>query len=224
MKNLASYYDSISCNNLDLSKKYIYYCLHFDPEASTLPKDNAYFNQLLNLRILLSSIPSDWYVYVKEHPHQLQYKLYREAKLENHLHSVDNFRSKSFYNYINSYKNAQLVGFKTNHHSMIQKAQFIASNTGTVYRESSHYNKQCISFSSSSFYGLLNNVHPVKDVLSCKKIIDKYKGVAVKEDGIDSIFNTYSLMIKYKGNLGSNLLSFISRNKLFLKSNCTTIK
>jgi len=214
IKRLYFYYEKIAISNLNISQKYIYYCLHFDPEAATLPKDRAYFNQLLNLRILASSIPKSWKIYVKEHPHQLEYKSYKKDILANHIHSVDNFRSKAFYDYINSFDNVVLVSFTNEHHEMIKHAKFIASNTGTVYREASYYKKQCISFSKSSFYGLLPNIHSISDVKSCKEIIKKYNNIEVEKDLVNSIFTKYSIMLKYNKNMGSHLISFINRNNL----------
>ncbi len=181
IKKLKKHYDSIAIDIVDHEKKYIYFCLHFDPEANTLPKDNMYFNQLLNIRIVASSLPKDWVLYVKEHPHQLSYSLYKDIFL-NQLHSIDNFRSKYFYSYISSLENVELISMKSDHRKLVQGAEFIVSNTGTIFREASYINKRCLTFSKKSIYALLDNIDEVRDLVSCQKAINNKADVIVNEN------------------------------------------
>ena len=208
IKNLSKYYNKISVKNINLEEKYLYFCMHFDPEAATLPKDNAYSNQLLNLRILASSLPSGWKVYVKEHPHQLAYKIYY-GYLLNQLHSVDNFRSKKYYDYIKNINNVELVGFDNNHQDLIRNSKFVVSNTGTIFREASYMNKQCITFSDNSFYSLLDNVNNVSDIKSCKDVIEKYKDDNITDTNVDQVFNDYSVTITAITKISSVMLKTI---------------
>ena len=214
IKKLRKFYEHTSISDIDYDKKYIYYCLHFDPEAATLPIDNSYSNQLLNLRILASSIPNDWNVYVKEHPHQLQYELYKDILL-NQLHSVDGFRSETFYKYISSLNNVKLISLSSEHKLIMQNAEFIVSNTGTVFREASYMHKKCITFSKRSLYSLLDNVFSVSDVQSCQKVINN--NCKVVGNDVNKVFNDYSITIKDLNKSDSELFEFISKSNIFLR-------
>ena len=55
----------------DLSKKFIYFALHYQPERSTDPQSSYYSDQLIPLSILNNLVPDDYVIYVKEHPRQL---------------------------------------------------------------------------------------------------------------------------------------------------------
>ena len=54
----------------DLSLRYIYLPLHYQPEATTSPLGGIYVDQYLIVDVLLAAFPSDVHLYVKEHPAQ----------------------------------------------------------------------------------------------------------------------------------------------------------
>jgi hypothetical protein len=213
IKNLKRYYNNISSKNIDINLNYVYYCLHFDPEATTLPKDNIYSNQLLNIRVISSALPKGWKLYVKEHPHQLKADLYKNIFL-NQLHSVDMFRSKNFYKYIKDLDNVELVSLNINHKAVMSNAQFIASNTGTVFREATYMKKRCLTFSSKSIYSLLNNIYIVKDYLDCKRLFNEDIFPNFENIDIDKLFYKYSIVINNLNKRDSTLLDFIYKNLL----------
>ena len=66
---LRDFYES-NTTDPDLSSSYIYYPLQFQPERTSIPMGLTFADQLLGLRLLVECLPSDWYVYVKEHPRQ----------------------------------------------------------------------------------------------------------------------------------------------------------
>jgi hypothetical protein len=212
IKKLKSYYQNISLGKICNKSKYVYYCLHFDPEATTLPKDKVFSNQLLNIRIISSSLPKGWKLYVKEHPHQLNSDLYKNIFL-NQLHSIDIFRSKSFYNYINQLTNVYLVSLDIEHKQLMKNAEYIVSNTGTVFREATNMKKQCITFSNKSIYNFLNNVHCVKNHKDCKFIFNKTD--ITPYESVDKLFDRYTLSITDIDNRSSILLRFIILKELF---------
>jgi hypothetical protein len=213
IKQLKQYYDNISSKNIDINLNYVYYCLHFDPEATTLPKDDIYSNQLLNIRIISSSLPKGWKLYVKEHPHQLKIDLYKNIFL-NQLHAIDMFRSKNFYKYITDLDNVELISLTSNHKEVMSNAQFIASNTGTVFREATYMKKKCLTFSSKSIYSLLSNVYVVKDCLDCKRLFDEDIYPNFKDIDVDKLFYKYSIVVNNLNKRDSILLDFIYKNLL----------
>ena len=214
IKSLFKYYNKVSYKNIDISKKYIYYCLHFDPEAATLPTDETYFNQLLNIRIVASSLPEGWRLYVKEHPHQLKCKEYLDV-LGNQLHAIDLFRSKKFYNYINNLDGVYLVDLKSNHKILMQKAQFIVSNTGTVFREANYMKQQCITFSKHTLYNNLDNVNYVNDTKSCRKVIKEKKDLIDIKVDVNEMFKNYAYPLNIKEDNSSKMLELIFENKIY---------
>lgn len=217
IKSLKKYYEKISILNINYNNKYVYYCLHFDPEATTLPKDGIYSNQLLNIRIISSSLSEGWKLYVKEHPHQLDSKLYKNIFL-NQLHSVDMFRSKIFYDYIKSFKNVELISLQADHNKLIKNAQYIASNTGTVFREATSLKKRCITFSNKSIYLLMDNVYQVSDYYDCRKIFDEDN--VPNFSSVDELFSDYTISINDLKKRDSILLDYIIKNKLYLQNKC----
>lgn len=216
IKKLKRYYVKKSILDVDDGKKYIYYCLHFDPEAATLPKDGCYANQLLNIRILSSSIPSDWNLYVKEHPHQLDHKIYR-GFLRNQLNSMDCFRSKSFYDYILNMENVKLISFKSDHQALIKNSEFVSSNTGTILREASAIKKKCITFSCDTIFNLLENVVNVSDYSDCKNI---FQGASIIKKNttkdVNTLFEEYSISVMDLEKRSEKILEFAINNKYLI--------
>ena len=55
-------------------EKYIYFALHYQPEATSNPLGKgAYCDQRVPLQILSRSVPKDIKIYVKAHPDQLAF-------------------------------------------------------------------------------------------------------------------------------------------------------
>ena len=54
----------------DLSRDYVYFPLHLQPERSVLPMAAFFADQLSALRLVVDALPPGWVVYVKEHPRQ----------------------------------------------------------------------------------------------------------------------------------------------------------
>jgi len=153
---------------LDLSNKYVYYSLHFDPEMNTMPYEEMYANQLLNIRILSASLPEDWILYVKDHPQQHSFS-HMSHHSEKYLIDLKYYRDTNFYNYLTSLKNVRLVDHTTDQVSLVKNAMAVASIKGTVFLEASYYSKPILVFGKKTPYRYLKNAYCVFDVPSCKK-------------------------------------------------------
>ncbi|MDP2946803.1 MAG: capsule biosynthesis protein, partial [Nanoarchaeota archaeon] len=68
-QNLKKEYNSVQTKP-DFDKKFIYVPLNLQPECSTSPQGNIFVDQILMIETLSASLPSDWIIYVKEHPIQ----------------------------------------------------------------------------------------------------------------------------------------------------------
>ena len=69
-RRLSNDYARIASSAPDLSKKYIYLGLHYQPEMTTSPMAEAFVDQYLMAKIILATFPEDVHIYIKEHPNQ----------------------------------------------------------------------------------------------------------------------------------------------------------
>ena len=101
-------------NTPDYSSKYIYYPLHYQPEASTLVCAEKYEKQLYYIDSLAKSLPSDVLLYVKEH----------YAKLGH--------RKLDFYKSLSKYPNVILIDPWENSRKLQTHSVAVTTLTGTV--------------------------------------------------------------------------------------------
>lgn len=135
-------------------EKYIYFPLHYQPEATSNPLGGgAYTDQIFPLRILCRSIPKDMKVYVKAHPAQLAF-----------------FSGISYYQEMRRMPQVRLIKMECSTYELIKNAFAVASLTGTACWESQFYGVPAIFFGYS-----LKNATPlsyhVRTVKECKEAI-----------------------------------------------------
>lgn len=83
-------------NDVDYSKKYVYFPLHYQPEASTLVCAEKYEKQMFFIDSWAKSLPADTVLYVKEHYALLgnrNIQFYRELKKYPNVVLIDPFVS-----------------------------------------------------------------------------------------------------------------------------------
>lgn len=174
IKSLKNYYNSISVK-LDDSKKYIFYALHFDPEATIMSRAR-FSNQLSIIKQLSQSLPKGWTLYVKEHPDQ--YRLDQNGWWF-YLTTIHKYRTKDFYKKILSLDNVELLKYDLKSQDIIKSAKAISTINGTIGAEALSQNKPLVLFShESSPFGLCKDVLKVtstQDINDCiKKIENNY--------------------------------------------------
>ena len=101
------------CENTDYSEKFVYFPLHYQPEASTIVCAQMYEKQLFYIDSLAKSLPADTVLYVKEH-----YVLLGHKKLD-------------FYRALSAYPNVRLISPWEDGKKLIQKAEAVVSLAGT---------------------------------------------------------------------------------------------
>jgi hypothetical protein len=158
--------------SLDLSKKYVYYSLHFDPEMNTMPDEEMYANQLLNIRILSASLPEGWILYVKDHPQQHSFS-HMSHHSEKYIIDLKYYRDSNFYDYLTSLKNVRLVNHRVDQADLVNNAIAVASIKGTVFLEASYSHKPILVFGKKTPYRYLKNAFCIYDVSSCKKAMSE---------------------------------------------------
>lgn len=156
----------------DLEQKFIYYPLHFDPEMTTMPHEEAMSNQLINIKILSSSLPDGWTVIIKDHPAQHNLS-FMTLTVEKYLKNIKHYRDGKFYRYISSLPNVKIIDHNYDSKKLITKARAIASICGTVFLEASYYNKPILVFGQKVPHAELSNAFTIKDIETCKIALAK---------------------------------------------------
>lgn len=139
----------------DVKKKFIYFGMHMQPEKSTQPLGGEFDNQYLSTALLASSVPDDWFIYVKEHPNQ-----FNPRKLSN-----ANYRSKSFYQSLLNIDKVRLVPLDYPSDDLIHHAELVATVTGSIGWESLSAGKPIIAFGSAYY----KPCHAVGHISSAKQ-------------------------------------------------------
>lgn len=135
------------------AKKYVFFPLHFQPEATTLPHGGIFDNQLLALNFLLDNLNPKIHIVVKEHP---AYFMFTKDEL------ISDYRNKEFYKYINSSNRIIFVNPNEDSSKLIKYSLCVATITGTVAFEALLENKVCLLFGDSIYSQLPNVINPIE--------------------------------------------------------------
>lgn len=134
-----SYRGSLSMlvSEVDLSKKFVFFALHLQPELHTSTLGKEYNDQILALEKISKLIPSDWFIYVKENPNQMEFQ-----------------RDELFFERMRKIPNLKLVSPLTDVKELILKSQFVSTITGTIGWEAIRVNKKVLLFGKSWYLSL----------------------------------------------------------------------
>jgi hypothetical protein len=105
----------------DLTAKFVFVPLHYQPEASTSPLGGAFVDQILMLQLLASHLPGDWRIYVKEH------RTTFDPWLRGHF-----ARDLEYYREIMDTPRTAIVPMELSSFDLIDRAQAVATVTGTA--------------------------------------------------------------------------------------------
>lgn len=145
-------YDSLT-KQPDISNPYVYFPLHYQPEATTVPKSGAFCEQELVAQLLLRYLPEDISLYIKEHPNQ-----------------GEMCRSKTFYHTLANLPRVTLVPRNMNTFQLMKNAKAVATGTGTAGFEALFWEIPVILF-GHRFYQYAPGVFEVRSHQDCKKAI-----------------------------------------------------
>lgn len=129
----------------DLTKKYVYMALHFQPEASTIVCAQKYEKQLFFIDSWAKSLPADTLLYIKEH------------------YSNIGHRKEAFYTALKEYPNVVLIDPWENSRELIIHAEAVTTLTGSVGWEGMLLRKPVI-ISGNVFYENAPGVVKVEDI------------------------------------------------------------
>ena len=110
------------------ARQYVFYPLHFEPEATTLVHGSYFEDQLQVVRNLARSLPADWELVVKEH-------FYMRGQ-----------RRLGFYRALRSIPNLRLVPFEVPTNELIMGARVVAVISSTAGLEGALIGKPVLIF------------------------------------------------------------------------------
>lgn len=136
---------------------YIYFPLHFQPEATTSPLGGIYVDQYFTILMLARSLPEGIDVVVKEHPRQHFWQRFPE-----------------FYKVLKAEKNVKFAHIKVDSIQLTSNSLAVATITGTAGWEAI-FNKKPVLLFGTIFYKHLKGVVYVTDQASISDAIEKIK-------------------------------------------------
>jgi hypothetical protein len=151
---LKKFYRSLT-HQPDLRQKFIYFPLHFQPELTTSPLAGAYVEQLLMIEMISAFLPSDVYLYVKEHP--------RQTRL---------MRGRQYYKDIVSQKQVVLVPQEYSSKTLIENSLAVATGTGTAGWEALFLEKPVLMF-GHDLYQFVDGVFRITSQKDCRFALQK---------------------------------------------------
>ena len=114
---------------IDLARKFVYFPLQLQPEMTTASLGGCFSDQLLAIEQLAQIIPDDCSIYVKENPKQ-----------------TGQMRGPLFFNRLTRIRNLQILPSYANTHELTDRAEFVATITGTVGWEAIRKGKKVLVF------------------------------------------------------------------------------
>ena len=141
-------------------KKYVYVPLHYQPERTSVPEGGEFGDQWLLVNLLAQALPEGWYVYVKEHVSQFS------DKLQGHQG-----RTLDYYDELLRLKNVRLIDLSADPFGLIDKAQAVATLTGTAGLEGLLRGTPVLVF-GEAWYRACEGAFTVRSLQNCRQALD----------------------------------------------------
>ena len=156
------------------SDSYIFFPLHYQPEATNYPHGDVFIDQILALKMLSSHLPEKLKILVKEHPDT--FNLSREAWIRGMFN-----RSFDFYSDLKTIPNLQIIPMNTDMNEVIDNSLAVASLTGSTCLEAVIRSKPGIIFGYPWYEGC-KHIYPARTHEECKKALENIRNQVVEED------------------------------------------
>ena len=151
------YYERILLHEndeVDFSRKFVYFPLQYQPEMTTSTLGGCYSDQLLAIEHLSRILPDDSWIYVKENPKQ-----------------TGAMRGPQFFNRLVRIPNLVFLPSYANTYELIEKSEFVATVTGTVGWEAICKGKIALVF-GRAWYCNLPGVIEFREDLTYQMLLD----------------------------------------------------
>jgi hypothetical protein len=173
--NLKTEYERLQ-STVDINRPFIYVPLNYQPERTTSPTGGVFVDQLLMVEMLSASAPAGWVIYVKEHPFQW---------LPRGL-TYFSYRYRGYYEALARLPNVRLIPIATSNYVLVDKAQTVATVTGTAGWEAMLRGKPALVF-GYPWYRHCAGAIMVSGVSSCRQALEKIISGAYRVDQAEVI-------------------------------------
>jgi hypothetical protein len=197
----------------DLSRPFVYFAMHYQPERTTTPDGGRFSNQFLAISMISKALPEEWMLYVKEHPSQFSYFGYGEMS-----------RWPGYYKDLNEIDNVRFVHQEVSSIDLMDRSRAVSTITGAAGWEALGRLKPVICF-GSAWYQFCKGAFRVS---SHAELASAFKRIAAGEvptkDAVwayasaleqvgQRVYTNASLSkaIEVDGNLADRLVELISR-------------
>lgn len=201
---MLRFYDENS-EDADFSKKYVYFPLHYQPEMTTCPMAGVFVDQHLIVDMLVSFLPEDVFIYVKEHPKQSLVS-----------------RNINFYRELIKNKRVKLIKKGCSSFDLIKNSVAVATGTGTAGWEAITIQKPVFLF-GFNYFEAIDGMFRIYTNEDCKKAVESVflKNYAINPDDIRLFLkaiemNSYDGYSDYMYKTISTLSEEDNKNNLFL--------
>jgi hypothetical protein len=148
--------------------KYVFCCLSLQPEGSSQPMGELLSHQFLMVNMLVNCTPSDWEVWVKEHPCQFMVG-----------GGAPNHRNERYYQMLVEMPRVRLVPLDLDQFYLVDNSCAVATLTGSVGWEALVRGKPALTF-GHIWYGECQGAYNIRNFHECRLAMEKIiNGVAV---------------------------------------------
>ncbi|MDD4287210.1 MAG: hypothetical protein PHO20_03920 [Candidatus Peribacteraceae bacterium] len=138
----------------DFNRPFVYFPLHFQPEATTIPMGGVFADLILATRLLNATLPKDVLIYIKEHP--------RRSGWQN--------RSIEYYKEFLELEKVRLVPTTVDTFALREHCLAVATVTGSAGFEALFREKPVFLF-GSRYFQFARGVFPVRSLQECKEAV-----------------------------------------------------
>lgn len=178
-------------------EKYIFFPLHFEPEA-TIDGRALIVSQLTIIQMISNVLPKGWKVYVKEHPHQFRVNT---NLFYTFAYTAGKFKTKDFYRQLAKIDNVRVIKKEFDSKNLIKQAKAIATMSGTVTAEAMLLKKPVIVFTGHrTIYRKIHDYFCVESMESLKKAI--YEIIKEKQYNYDDADDICKKFLLHRNNDG----------------------
>lgn len=157
--HLHNVYESLT-SSPDYNDRYIVHFLHYQPEATTCPGGDIFVDQRLCVELLLKNLPTNYKIYVKEHPSQFMRHMIGHTG-----------RMRDLYDDLIKNGRVKLISTNIDSFELIKHAQAVSTVTGTVGWEAMVRHKPVIAFGLYWYENYTKGVLRITDENSAKNML-----------------------------------------------------
>lgn len=145
------------------NKKYFYFPLHYPIDSQLVYRGKPFKDQISFIKLLVTYLPHDHYLVVKEHPHARGAISYKDLKS------------------IKEYKNIKLLHPWVNSHNVLKMCKAVLVINSTVALEALYHGIPVVSFGKNYYVGH-NIVNEIKEFYELNKVFDERNYIKVDRD------------------------------------------